>query len=161
MSIDQRLAELGLTLPPAFKFPSQNRTGCVQSGNVLYMSGHGNGLPDWPGVAHRGKVGLEVSPEDAYTTARVVALSMLSTIAEKYGTLDRVKRVIRIFGMVNSVAGMHRQTHIIDGASDLFYELWGPENGQHARTAIGVAELPFGLAVEINGEFELHEASRS
>jgi enamine deaminase RidA (YjgF/YER057c/UK114 family) len=156
MSIDQRLAELGLTLPPVFQFPSRNRTGCVQSGKVLYLSGHGNGLPDWPGIAHRGKVGLDVSEADAYTTARAVALSMLSTIAHQYGTLDCVKRVIRIMGMVNSAPGMQRQTHIIDGASDLLYEIWGPENGRHARTAIGVAELPFGLAIEINGEFELH-----
>lgn len=156
MSIDKRLIELGLTLPPLFKFPSANRTGCVGSGKTLYLSGHGNGLPDWPGIAHRGKVGLDVTEEVAHATARVVALSMLSTIQQKYGTLDCVKRVIRIMGMVNSAPGMQGQTRILDGASDLFYEIWGPEYGCHARTAVGVAELPFGLAVEINGEFELH-----
>ena len=154
-SLDQRLETLGIQLPPVFRFPSSNRTGCVEARGVLYLSGHGNGLPDWPNIAHRGKVGGDVSAETAHHTARVVALSMLSTIAEKYGTLDRVKRVIRILGMVNSAPGFERQTYVIDGASDLLYQLWGPEFGCHARTAVGVAELPFGLAIEINGEFEL------
>ena len=154
-SIDKRLEALGIQLPPVFRFPSENRTGCVESRGVLYLSGHGNGLPDWPNIAHRGKVGGDVSEATAHATARVVALSMLSTIAEKYGTLDRVRRVIRILGMVNSAPGFQRQTHVIDGASDLLYRIWGPEFGCHARTAVGVAELPFGLAIEINGEFEL------
>ncbi len=154
-SIDKRLETLGIQLPPVFRFPSQNRTGCVESRGVLYLSGHGNGLPDWPGIAHRGKVGADVSEEAAHRTARVVALSMLSTIADKYGTLDRVKRVIRILGMVNSAPGFERQTYVIDGASDVLYEIWGTQFGCHARTAVGVAELPFGLALEINGEFEL------
>ena len=154
-SIDRRLVTLGIQLPPVFRFPSSNRTGCVESRGVLYLSGHGNRLPDSPNIAHRGKVGGDVSAETAHYTARVVALSMLSTIADKFGTLDRVRRVIRILGMVNSAPGFERQTYVIDGASDLLYEIWGPEFGCHARTAVGVAELPFGLAIEINGEFEL------
>ena len=154
-SIDQRLETLGIQLPPLFRFPSKNRTGCVESRGTLYLSGHGNGLPDWPGIAHRGKVGADVDEETAYRTARVVALSMLRTIFDQYGSLDRVKRVIRILGMVNSAPGFTRQTYVMDGASDVLYEIWGPELGCHARTAVGVAELPFGLAIEINGEFEL------
>lgn len=154
-SIDARIKTLGLELPPVFRFPSSNRTGCVESRGVLYLSGHGNGLPDWPGIAHRGKVGGDVSEETAYRTARVVALSMLSSIVDKFGSLDRVHRVIRILGMVNSAPGFTRQTYVIDGASDVLYEIWGTEFGCHARTAVGVAELPFGLAIEINGEFEL------
>ena len=154
-SIDKRLEALGIQLPPVFRLPSKTRTGCVESRGILYLSGHGNGLPDWPDIAHRGKVGGDVSEATAYATARVVALLMLSSIVEKYGTLDRVRRVIRLLGMVNSAPGFERQTHVMDGASDVLYQIWGPEFGCHARTAVGVAELPFGLAIEINGEFEL------
>jgi enamine deaminase RidA (YjgF/YER057c/UK114 family) len=154
-SIDKRLMELGIELPPVFRFPSKTRTGCVEARGILYLSGHGNGLPDWPEIAHRGKVGGDVSEATAYATARVVALSMLSSIVEKYGTLDRVRRVIRLLGLVNSAPGFERQTHVMDGASDVLYQIWGHEFGCHARTAVGVAELPFGLAIEINGEFEL------
>jgi enamine deaminase RidA (YjgF/YER057c/UK114 family) len=153
--IYQRLEELGLTLPPPFVFPSNNRKGCVLSGSVLYLSGHGNGLPDWPGVIHRGKVGADLTVDQAYAMARIVALSMLSSIHHGLGSLDRVTRVIRLMGMFNSAPGFVQQTRAMDGASDLFYELWGPEYGQHARTAVGVAELPFNIPLEIQGEFEV------
>jgi enamine deaminase RidA (YjgF/YER057c/UK114 family) len=154
-AIYQRLEELGLALPPPFVFPSSNRTGCVLSGSVLYLSGHGNGLPKWPGVIERGKVGKDLTLEEAYTTARAVAMVMLSSIHHGLGSLDRVTRVIRLMGMFNSAPGFVQQTQAMDGASDLFCALWGPEHGQHARTAVGVAELPFNLAVEIQGEFEV------
>lgn len=154
--IEDKLAKLGLTLPPPFQFPSPNRTGCVRVGNMLYLSGHGLGLPDLPGVKARGKVGSEVSEKEAYQTARAVALTMLSSIKQQIGDLDRVKRVVRLFGMVNSASNFERQPAVIDGASDLFLELWGPVNGQHARSAVGMAELPSRIPVEINGEFELH-----
>ena len=153
--IEDKLAELGLTLPPPFQFPSPNRTGCVPVGNLLFVSGHGI-LPDLPGVKTRGKVGSEVSEKEAYQTARHVALSILSSIRQQIGDLDRVKRVVRLFGMVNSAPNFERQPAVIDGASDLFLELWGPVNGQHARSAVGMAELPHRIPVEINGEFELH-----
>ena len=154
--IEGRLAKLGLTLPPPFQYPSPNRTGCVQVGTMLYLSGHGLGLPELPGVRQRGKVGLEVTEEEAYQTARAVALTMLATIKQHSGDLDRVKRVVRLFGMVNAVPDFERHFAVIDGASDLFLELWGPVNGQHARSAVGMSGLPRRIAVEINGEFELH-----
>ncbi len=154
-AIYKRLEELGLKLPPPFVFPSTNRTGCVLSGSVLYLSGHGNGLPDWPGVIHHGKVGADLTLEQAYATARVVALSMLSSIHHGLGSLDRVTRVIRLMGLFNSAPGFVQQTPAMDGASDLFYALWGPEHGRHARTAVGVAELPFNIPLEIQGEFEV------
>ncbi len=154
--IEEKLHKMGLSLPPAFKYPSPNRTGCVQVGNMLYLSGHGLGLPELPGVRQRGKVGSEVSEQEAYETAKAVALTMLATIQQHCGDLDRVKRVVRLFGMVNSAPNFERQAFVIDGASDLFLALWGPEYGQHARSAVGMAELPRRIALEINGEFELH-----
>lgn len=154
--IEDRLTQMGLTLPPAFTYPSPNRTGCVQVANMLYLSGHGLGLPDLPGVRQRGKVGSEVSEQEGYETGKAVALTMLATIKKHCGDLDKVKRVVRLFGMVNSAPNFERQAFVIDGASDLFLALWGPEYGQHARSAVGMAELPRRIPVEINGEFELH-----
>jgi enamine deaminase RidA (YjgF/YER057c/UK114 family) len=97
----------------------------------------------------------ELTIEEGYATARAVALSMLSSLKQELGDLDRVKRVIRLYGMVNVAPGFDRMPEVIDGASDFFYDLFGPKFGQHARTAVGVAELPHGIPVEINGEFEL------
>ena len=108
-------------------------------------------------VKQYGKVGAEVTEDEAYQTARAVALQMMSSIKEAVGSLDRVKRVIRLFGMVNSAPGFERQFAVIDGASDLFFELWGPEFGRHARAAVGVAELPRRAILEIMGEFEIRE----
>lgn len=154
--IEQRIRAMGFELPAPFRFPSPNRTGCVLVGNVLFVSGHGRDLPAWPGVKHAGKVPADVSIEEGYATARAVALSMLASIRQELGDLDRVKRVVRLFGMVNASPGFERMPNVIDGASDLFYEVFGPVNGRHARTAIGVAELPHRIPVEINGEFEVH-----
>ncbi|HVA80336.1 MAG TPA: RidA family protein [Candidatus Binataceae bacterium] len=150
-----KLAALGLVLPPASDPPAANRKTCTQLGNVLWLSGHGGRLPDLPQVRQRGKVGDDVSKAEAYATARAVALTMLSTIKRHTGDLDRVQRVLRLFGMVNVAPGFIEPSSVIDGASDLFFELWGAENGQHVRTAIGVAELTNRMAVEIQGEFEL------
>ena len=153
--IEKRLEAMGFTLPAPFKFPNPNRTGCVQVGSVLFVSGHGRDLPALPGVRHTGKVPADVSIEEGYATARTVALSILASIKQELGDLDRIKRLIRLFGMVNASPGFDRMPNVIDGASDFFYELLGPVNGKHARTAIGVAELPHSIPVEINGEFEV------
>lgn len=154
--LEARLKEMGLTLPAPFKFPKANRTGCVLVGNVVFVSGHGRDLPPLPGVKHAGKIPAQVTEEEGYATARAVALSMLASLKQELGDLDRVKRVIRLFGMVNASPGYQRMPNVIDGASDFFFELLGPVNGKHARTAIGVAELPHAIPVEINGEFEIH-----
>lgn len=153
--IEQRVRAMGFELPAPFRFPSPNRTGCVQVGAILFVSGHGRDLPSLPGVRHAGKVPAEVSVEEAYATARAVALSMLASIKQQLGDLDRIVRLVRLFGMVNVSPGFDRMPNVIDGASDFFYEVLGPVNGQHARTAIGVAELPHRIPVEINGEFEV------
>lgn len=154
--IEQRLEAMGYMLPPTFVFPKANRTGCTQSGTLLLLSGHGLDLPKLPGVRPSGKFGADITVEEGYATARAVALTMLATIKAHCGDLDRVKRVLRLFGMCNCTPDFRQQPQVIDGASDLFFELWGPENGTHARSAVGHAALPRGIAVEINGEFELY-----
>ena len=156
--IEAQLKAMGYTLPPPFTFPKNNRTGCTQLGNLLLLSGHGLELPKLPGVRQSGKLGVDVSLEEGYATARAVALTMMATIKAHAGELDRVKRVLRLFGMVNCAADFTQQPQVIDGASDLFFELWGPECGKHARSAVGLVSLPRGIAVEINGEFEIAAA---
>ncbi len=108
-----------------------------------------------PNVKPKGKLGQDLTIQEGYATARAVALSILSSLKLELGDLDRVKRVIRLFGMVNAAPGFDRMPDVIDGASDFFYELFGPKFGQHARSAVGLAELPHGIPIEINGEFEL------
>lgn len=151
-----RIHALGLELPPVHPHASKNRTACVRSGKVLYLSGHSSGRHEMPlGVVTTGKVGSEVSEEEAYKTARAVALVIMATLHKHTGNLDRVTQIIRLFGMVNSAPGFERQFAVMDGASDLFYEVWGPEKGCHARSAVGIAELPRRAVIEINGEFEI------
>jgi len=155
--IEDKLQKMGLTLPGTHPYPSPNRTACVRAGNLLFLSGHGTGRTVMPlGCKQFGKVGSEVSEEEAYVCARAVALTMMATMKAEVGDLDHVKRVIRLYGMVNSAPGFERQFAVIDGASDLFYALWGPEFGRHARAAVGIAELPRRAVLEIMGEFEVH-----
>lgn len=151
-TIETKLAAMGYALPPPQVFPKANRRGCVRVGNVLYMSGHGLGLPALPGVRQTGRFGVDLSDEEGYATARAVMLTLLATVKAEIGDLDRVAQVIRIFGMCNVAPGFDRMPGIIDGASDLVYELFGPTIGWHARTAVGMAALPRGIAVEINAE---------
>ena len=153
MSFETKLTEMGLKLPPPFDYPSPNRTGCVQVGTLLYSSGHPP--PEDFGVVVRGKVGAEVSEEDAHAAARAAALNILASVRRQMGSLDRVKQVVKITGMVNSAPGFQRQFAVIDGASDLYYELFGPEAGQHARSAVGMFELPRGFCMEIEAIFEV------
>jgi enamine deaminase RidA (YjgF/YER057c/UK114 family) len=157
--IEKKLGAMGLLpLPGPHPYPNPNRTACVRVGNMLYLSGHGTGRREMPlGIRQFGKVGSEVSEEEAYLCAKAVALTMLGTIKAEVGNLDRVKRVVRLYGMVNGAPGFERPFTVVDGASDLFYELWGPVYGLHARAAVGIAELPRRAVVEIMGEFELWE----
>jgi len=154
-TLEEKLKRMGYTIPPPFRFPSPNRTGCVVVGAFVFVSGHGRDLPSLPNVKHAGKVGRDLTLEEGYATARAVALSILASLKQELDDLDRIKRIVRLFGMVNAAPGFDRMPQVIDGASDFFYELFGPEHGRHARSAVGMAELPHGIAVEINGEFEL------
>lgn len=153
MSIRDRLTELGMDLPEPFTYPSPNRTGCVVTNGLVYTSGHPP--PEGAGVPVTGKVGGDVSEADAYKSARATALSILASVERQVGSLDRITRVVKVYGMVNSAPGFDRQFAVIDGASDLYYELFGPDIGQHARSAVGMYELPRGFCMEIEAIFEL------
>ncbi len=159
--IETRLKKMGLEIPPTHPYPSPNRTSAVQAGTLLFLSGHGTGRQAMPlNIKQYGKVGGNVSEAEAQLCAKSAALCMLSSIKQAVGDLDRVKRVIRLYGMVNCAPDFDRHMVVIDGASDLFYELWGPVYGQHARAAVGIAGLPRGAVLEIMGEFELHSEKK-
>lgn len=150
---EQMLRESGRTLPKPFAYPSPNRTGCVQVGNLLYTSGHPP--PEDFGVTVHGKVGGAVSEQEAYQSAEATALNILASVKQKLGSLDRVRRVVKLTGMVNSAPGFQRQFAVVDGASNVLCELFGPEAGQHARSAVGIFELPRGFCMEIEAIFEV------
>jgi enamine deaminase RidA (YjgF/YER057c/UK114 family) len=153
--IEEKLKMLGYTLPPPRKFPSPNRCGCVRVGPILYVSGHGPHHPEMK-IKDHGKLGAGLTVEEGYAAAKSAALTILATVKGEVNDLDRVKRVVRLFGMVNATPEFADHPKVIDGASDLMLELFGPVYGCHARSAVGMAGLPRGQAVEINGEFELH-----
>lgn len=153
MSIRERLDKLGVDLPSPFVYPSANRTGCVVTGNLLYTSGHPP--PENFGVTVHGKVGADVSEDEAYAAARATALNILTSVEAQLGSLDRITQVVKVYGMVNSAPGFDRQFAVIDGASDLLFEIFGPEAGQHARSAVGMFELPRQFCMEIEAVFEL------
>ena len=152
-TIEAKLQAMGHALPEPFAFPSPNRRGAVRVGAILFVSGHGPAAT--PGVRTTGKLGADMSIAEGQAAARSAALSILASVKRELGDLDRVRRVVRIFGMVNCTPDFGDQPRVIDGASDLFFALFGPDAGCHARSAVGMAALPRGMAVEINGEFEV------
>ena len=95
-AVEEKLLKMGYTLPPTFKFPNPNRTGCVVVGSIVFVSGHGRDLPSLPNVKHAGKVGRDLTVEEGYATARAVGLSILASLKQQLGDLDRIKRVVRI-----------------------------------------------------------------
>jgi len=156
--IEDKLRSLGLTLPP----PTQPPPGVVLPFNFVrtvgrraLISGHGPQDPDGSFAQPLGKLGREVSLEQGYTAARLTALSILGSLKRELGDLDRITAWSRVFGMVNSAPGFNRQPSVINGFSDLILEVFGPEIGAHSRSAVGMAELPFNIPVEIEGEVEL------
>jgi enamine deaminase RidA (YjgF/YER057c/UK114 family) len=158
MQIERRLEEMGLQLPQPIRLPEGMRLPFQWvrvRGNRAYISGHGPLLPDGTPSGPFGKVGGEVSPEEAYVSARLTALNILADLKRELGDLDRVTAWLRVFGMVNTVPGFTGQPAVINGFSDLIIELYGPEAGQHARSAVGMADLPMGLPVEIEAEVEI------
>jgi enamine deaminase RidA (YjgF/YER057c/UK114 family) len=146
MTAEARIKELGLSLPQPPK-PGGNYVPGVRVGNLLFLSGHGPGRADGAPSA-RGKVGRDLSLEDGYKAAREVGINLLGTARALLGSLDKVKRVVKVLGMVNSAEGFGDQPKVINGFSDLMVEIFG-ENGRHARSAVGMAELPSGIPVEI------------
>lgn len=155
--IEQALAARGLVLPPPLTPPP----GIVLPfesvrivGARAFVSGHGPQNPDGSLAAPLGKLGRELTPEQGYAAARLTALSMLGSLRRALGDLDRITAWTRVFGMVNSAPGFNRQPNVINGFSDLILELFGPSAGAHARSAVGMAELPFDIPVEIEAEVE-------
>ncbi len=142
--IDARIAAMGIALPPVSK-PVANYLGCKRAGDLLYVGGHGPVTAD--GVVC-GKVGGTVGIEEARAAAKATALSMLATARAELGTLDRVTQVVKVFGMVNCAPGFNRTPEVIDGCSDVLIAVFG-EAGRHTRSAVGMAELPFDICVEI------------
>jgi enamine deaminase RidA (YjgF/YER057c/UK114 family) len=145
-AIEQRLEELGVELPPPFR-PVANFELVVRTESLLYVSGHG---PTGQGgrAVYTGSVPSEVSVDDAYAAARLTMLNCLRTLQDELGTLDRVRQVVKLLGMVRSDPGFGDQPKVINGASDLLVDLFG-DRGRHARSAVGRAGLPFGIPVEI------------
>ena len=142
--ITQRLQSLGIVLPAVFP-PAGNYLGCVVDNGVVHVGGHG---PIDGVEVVRGKVGADLSLEDGRRAARMTALSILATLRSELGDLDHIERIVKVFGMVNVAPGFDQTPAVIDGCSDLLVEVFG-EAGRHTRSAVGLAELPFGIAVEI------------
>jgi enamine deaminase RidA (YjgF/YER057c/UK114 family) len=142
--IAERLVALGIELPPVFP-PAGNYVGCVVDGDIVHVGGHG---PIAGSETVIGKVGGDLTLEDGKRAARMTACSILATLNAELGDLDRVERVIKVFGMVNVAPGFTQTPAVIDGCSDLLVEVFG-DAGRHTRSAVGLAELPFGIAVEI------------
>ena len=158
MGAEARLKELGLVLPG----PATAPPGLVLPfswvrvrGNRAYVSGHVPLNPDGSFAEPFGKVGVDVSEEEGYEAARLAGLSILGDLRRELGDLDRVVAWLRVFGMVNSGPGFVRQPNVVNGFSDLILELYGPDAGDHARSAVGMAELPLGVPVEIEAEVEI------
>ena len=145
MKPEEKLESLGLSLPPPVE-PMANYVTAVIEGDLIYTSGAGpieGGKPKY-----QGRVGAELSLEEGYDAARLTALNLLSNIKARIGELDRIERVVKVLGFVNSAPDFHRQPEIINGASDLLVEILG-ERGRHARSAIGTSNLPLNIPVEI------------
>ncbi len=152
-SPEQNFERLGLSLPPAPK-PLGVYKPCLIDGNYLYLSGHGTVKED--GTLIIGRIGEDLDIEQGKIAARQVGLAMLATIKAHIGSLDKIKRVIKVLGMVNCVSSFERHPYVINGASELFASVWGEENGIGVRSAVGMGSLPDNIPVEIEALFELH-----
>lgn len=153
--IDARLTELGLTLPAA-PSPAANYVGSVEAGPLLFIAGQGPAKGD--GFV-AGKVGVDLTLDEGREAARLVALALIAHMKAALGDLDRVVRVVKLLGMVNAPPDFPDHPKVIDAASELLIEVFG-EAGRHARSAVGLASLPVGIAVEIEAVIEVAPASR-
>jgi enamine deaminase RidA (YjgF/YER057c/UK114 family) len=146
MTPEKKLKELGIDLGTV-SAPIGNYVNAVRTGNLLYLAGKGP-RPDASGKRPKGKVGREYTVEQGYQHARSVGLDLLAVMRQELGSLDKVKRVVKVLGMVNAVPEFEDQPKVINGCSDLFVEVLG-ERGKHARSAVGMGSLPMGIPVEI------------
>jgi enamine deaminase RidA (YjgF/YER057c/UK114 family) len=157
-TVEERLAALGLALPAPLQMPpgvTLPFPWVRVVGSRALISGHGPTNADGSLAQPLGKVGAEVSAEQAYVAAKLTGLAILGSLKRELGDLERIAGWNRVFGMVNSAPGFNRQPAVINGFTDLILSVFGPERGAHARSAVGLAELPFNIPVEIEGEVEL------
>ena len=150
---EQSFADLGLKLPPA-PIPVGVYKPCLVVGTYLYVSGHGTVQEDRSLII--GRIGEDLDMEQGKLAARQVGLAILSTIKTNIGSLDKIKRVIKVLGMVNCVSDFKKHPYIVNGCSELFAKVWGDENGIGVRSAVGMGSLPDNIPVEIEALFELH-----
>ena len=142
--ISERLNQLGIELPAVFP-PAGNYLACVVIDDTIHVGGHG---PINGSHIIRGKVGGDLTLEEGQSAARATGLSILATLQQELGDLDRIERIVKVFGMVNVAPGFNQTPAVIDGCSDLLVDIFG-DKGRHTRSAVGMAELPFDIAVEI------------
>jgi len=149
---EENLIKSGLVLPPPPK-PAGVYKPLLQVDNLIYVSGHGPVLED--GTLLKGKVAYEINQDEAKMAARQTGLTILSTLKANLGSLDKIKRVVKVFGMVNCTLNFEEHPSVINGCSELFAQIWGNENGVGVRSAVGMGSLPGNIPVEIEAIFEL------
>lgn len=152
MTPDENFAQLGLELPPA-PAPMGVYKPLLIDGNHCYVSGHGPLLADQSLIT--GRIGDDISMEDGKMAAQQVGLTILATLKANLGSLNKIKRVIKVLGMVNCTADFEKHPYIINGCSELFAKVWGTDNGVGVRSAVGMGSLPGNIPVEIEALFEL------
>ncbi len=152
MSIEAKLEEFGIVLPPAPK-PAGVYKPCLIIGNLCYFSGHGPLLED--GTLITGRVGADKDLQAGYDAARQTGLAILATLKVHLGSLDRIKQVVKLLGMVNSTEDFTQHPAVINGCSELYAEVFGADRGVGTRSAVGMGSLPGNISVEIEGVFEI------
>ena len=155
---NELLKQSGITLPPAPE-PKGVYKPFLQVGNLIYVSGHGPVLEE--GILIKGKVGVDINADAAKLAARQTGLTILSTLHANLGSLNKIKRVIKVLGMVNCKSDFQQHPFVINGCSELFAMIWGQENGIGVRSAVGMGSLPDNIPVEIEAVFELHKVEET
>ncbi len=150
---EEKLKQLGIVLPPVAP-PVANYVNVVQTGNLIFLAGKGPSLPE--GGYITGKVGLDLTIEEGYEAARLTGINQLAVLKDYLGDLSRVKRIVKVLGMVNSTAGFENHPEVINGFSNLMVEIFGTK-GKHARAAVGMNSLPRNIAVEIEMVVEIED----
>ncbi len=152
--IEAKLEAMGITLPTP-PTPVANYVTAVSTGNLVFLSGHGPMKPDGNNIT--GKVGADLSIEEGKEAARVTAINLLASLKAEIGDLNKVKRIVKVLGMVNAAPDFTQHPQVINGCSDLMVELFGEKMGKHARAAVGMGSLPSNIAVEIEMVVEVGE----
>ena len=153
MEIESRLKEIGIELPSPVK-PMANYVTTVQTGNLVFTSGHGPVSVN--GELETGQLGADMTIEEGYQSARLVGLGLISTLKDALRNLDRIKRIVKVVGFVNSTPDFLDHPKVINGVSDLFVEVFG-DKGKHARSAVGMVQLPGGIPVEVEVVVEIED----